>query len=204
MWYIMDAEKDAELISGFNKEINKESFEKLLTQNRLETVLNYEKVASGDVFFMPAGRIHSIGKGILLAEIQQASDTTYRIYDWNRTDDDGNPRPLHIAESLDAIDFQLQKDYKAPYPIEENKTVPIIQSPSFTTNILHTHAPVRKNFSEMDSFVVYLCVEGSFSVSYDGEITTVQTGETLLIPNIITELILVPTPMTKPLEAFMG
>ena len=204
MWYIMQAEKDAELITGFNKAINKDSFEKLLTQNRLETVLNYEKVVSGDVFFMPAGRIHAIGKGILLAEIQQSSDTTYRVYDWNRTDDDGNPRPLHIAESLEAIDFQLQKDYKTPYSSEENKTSPVIQSPCFTTNILHAHAPVRKNFSEMDSFVVYLCVEGSFSVSYDGEITTVQSGETLLIPNIITELIIVPTPMTKALEVFIG
>ena len=204
MWYIMQAEKDAELITGFNKAINKDSFEKLLTQNRLETVLNYEKVVSGDVFFMPAGRIHAIGKGILLAEIQQSSDTTYRIYDWNRTDDDGNPRPLHIAESLDAIDFQLQKDYKTPYASEENKTSPVIQSPCFTTNILHAHTPVRKDFSEMDSFVVYLCVEGSFSVSYDGEITTVQSGEILLIPNIITELIIVPTPATKALEVFIG
>jgi len=204
MWYIMQAEKDAELITGFNKAINKDSFEKLLTQNRLETVLNYEKVVSGDVFFMPAGRIHAIGKGILLAEIQQSSDTTYRVYDWNRTDDDGNPRPLHIAESLDAIDFQLQKDYKTPYASEENKTSPVIQSPCFTTNILHAHTPVRKDFSEMDSFVVYLCVEGSFSVSYDGEITTVQSGEILLIPNIITELIIVPTPATKALEVFIG
>jgi mannose-6-phosphate isomerase len=204
MWYIMQAEKDAELITGFNKSVNKESFEKLLKQNRLETVLNYEKVVEGNVFFMPAGRIHSIGKGILLAEIQQSSDTTYRIYDWNRTDDDGNPRPLHIAESLDAIDFQLQKDYKTHYSAEENKTSPIIQSPCFTTNILNACMPVRKNFSEADSFTVYLCVEGSFSVSYDGEITTVHTGEILLIPNIITELIIVPTPTVKVLEVFMG
>ena len=204
MWYIMQAEQDAQLISGFNKTINKESFEKLLTQNRLETVLNYEKVIAGDVFFMPSGRIHSIGKGILLAEIQQSSDTTYRIYDWNRTDDDGNPRPLHIAESLDAIDFQVQTDYKTHYSTEEDKTSPIIQSPCFTTNILNAHTPVRKNFSELDSFVVYLCVEGSFSVSYDGEITTVHAGEILLIPNVITELIIVPTPMVKALEVFMG
>ena len=203
MWYIMEAEKDAELIAGFNKAINKESFEKLLTQNRLETVLNHEKIVSGDVFFMPAGRIHSIGKGILLAEIQQSSDTTYRIYDWNRTDNKGNSRQLHIAESLDAIDFQIQKDYKTHYSVEENKTSPVIHSPCFTTNILSANAPVRKNFSELDSFVVYLCVEGSFSVSYDGEITPIHTGELLLIPNIITELLIVPTPKTKVLEVFM-
>jgi mannose-6-phosphate isomerase len=204
MWYIMEAEKEAELITGFNKTVNKESFAKLLTQNRLETVLNYEKVVAGDVFFMPAGRIHSIGKGIFLAEIQQSSDTTYRVYDWNRTDEDGNPRPLHIAESLDAIDFQVQKDYKTHYSTEENKTSPIIQTPCFTTNILHAHTPVRKNFSELDSFVIYLCVEGSFSVSYDKEITTVFSGEVLLIPNIISELILVPTPAVKALEVFVG
>jgi len=203
IWYIMEAEKDAELIAGFNKEINKDSFEKLLTQNRLETVLNYEKVVSGDVFFMPSGRIHSIGKGILLAEIQQASDTTYRIHDWNRTDDKGNPRPLHIAESLDAIDFQTQKDYKTHYSAETNKTSHIVQSPYFTTNILNANAPLRKDFSELDSFVVYFCVEGSFSVSYNKEITTVHTGELLLIPNIITELLIVPTPTTKALEVFI-
>jgi mannose-6-phosphate isomerase len=203
MWYIMEAEKEAELIAGFNKTIEKESFTKLLTQNRLETVLNYEKVVAGDVFFMPAGRIHSIGKGILLAEIQQSSDTTYRIYDWNRTDDKGNPRPLHVAESLNAIDFQLQKDYKTQYSVEENKTSQIIQSPYFTTNILNINIPVRKNFSELDSFVVYLCIEGSFSVSYDSEITTVHTGEVLLIPSVINELLIVPTPTTKALEVFV-
>jgi len=203
MWYIMQAEKEAELIAGFNKALNKESFTKLLTQNRLETVLNHEQVTSGDVFFMPAGRVHSIGKGILLAEIQQSSDTTYRIYDWNRTDDDGKPRPLHIAESLDAIDFQLQKDYKTHYSIEENKTSQIVQSPYFTTNILHADTPVRKNFSTLDSFVVYLCVEGSFSVSYDDEITMVHTGEVLLIPNVVTEILMIPAPTAKVLEVFI-
>ena len=204
MWYIMQAEKESKLIAGFNKMINKESFEKLLIQNRLETVLNYEQVTSGDVIFMPAGRIHSIGKGILLAEIQQSSDTTYRIHDWNRTDDDGKQRPLHIAESLDAIDFQVQKDYKTHYTAEENKTSNIIQTPYFTTNILHAKSPVRKNFSEIDSFVSYLCIEGSFSVSYDGETTTVHIGEVLLIPNIITELIIIPTPAAKLLEVFIS
>ncbi|MCL2040995.1 MAG: class I mannose-6-phosphate isomerase [Bacteroidales bacterium] len=203
MWYIMQAEKESQLIAGFNTSLNKESFTKLLTQNRLEEVLNYEKVTPGDVFFTPAGRVHSIGKGILLAEIQQSSDTTYRIYDWNRTDDNGKPRPLHVAESLDAIDFQLHKEYKTCYSVEKNKTAPIVQSPYFTTNILHAGAPVRKNFADLDSFVVYLCVEGSFSVSYDGETTTVQVGETLLIPNVITEILIVPTPSTKVLEVFI-
>ena len=203
LWYIMQAEKKAELIVGFNKTINKESFEKLLIQNRLETVLNHEKVVPGDVFLMPAGRIHSIGKNILLAEIQQSSDTTYRIYDWNRTDDKGNFRPLHVAESLDAIDFQPQKDYKTHYSIEENKISQLVQTPYFTTNILTTKTPLRKNFSELDSFVVYLCVEGAFSVSYNGEITTIQAGEVLLIPNAITELLIVPLPVVKVLEVFI-
>jgi len=203
MWYIMQAEKESKLIAGFNKTINKESFKKLLIQNRLETVLNYERVTSDDVIFMPAGRIHSIGKGILLAEIQQSSDTTYRIHDWNRTDDEGKQRPLHIAESLDAIDFQVQKDYKTHYSAEENKTSNIIQTPYFTTNILHAKSPLRKNFSEIDSFVAYLCVEGSFSVSYDNEITSVHIGEVLLIPNIITELIIMPTPVVKLLEVYI-
>jgi len=204
MWYIMQAEKDSELIAGFKKELNKESFVKLLIQNRLETVLNYEKAAPSDLFFMPAGRIHSIGKGILLAEIQQSSDTTYRIYDWNRIDNEGKPRPLHIAESLDAIDFQIQKDYKTHYSIQENNTSRLIQSPYFTTNILHSHIPVRKDFSKLDSFVVYLCVEGSFYVSYDNEITIIHTGEVLLIPNIVSEITIVPSPFVKTLEVFIA
>ena len=203
MWYIMEAEKEAKLIAGFNRTLNKDSFTKLLKQNRLETVLNHENVAHGDVFFMSAGRVHAVGKGILLAEIQQSSDTTYRIYDWNRTDDDGKPRPLHIAESLEAIDFQLQKDYKPRYSVEENKTSPIVQSLYFTTNILYANAPVRKNFADLDSFVVYLCVEGSFSVSYDDIMTTVHVGETLLIPNVVTEILIVPAPEVKVLEVFL-
>jgi mannose-6-phosphate isomerase len=152
---------------------------------------------------LPAGRIHAIGKGILLAEIQQSSDTTYRIYDWNRTDKNGNQRGLHITEALDAVDFQLQKDYKTHYSIEENKTSSIVQSSYFTTNMLHVTAPLRKNFSNLDSFVVYFCVDGSFYVNYDGEITTVNTGEVILIPNTITELLLVPTLAAKMLEVFI-
>lgn len=203
MWYVLGAEKDASLVSGFSKPIERESFVKLLTQNRLDSVLNHEEVSPGDAFYIPAGRIHSIGKGILLAEIQQASDTTYRIYDWDRKDDKGKERPLHIAEALDAIDFKVEKDYRTHYQPAENNTVPMVQAPYFTTNILIASAPVRKDFSEMDTFIVYLCVEGAFDLLYDGGKEHITAGEIVLIPNAVNNISIVPRQRVKVLEVYV-
>ncbi len=129
--------------------------------------MNYENVSRGDVFFMPAGRVHALGPGVFLAEIQETSDTTYRIYDWDRTDSDGNSRDLHMDEALDAIDFQLHKKYRTDYPVEDEKSVRLATSEHFTTNLitLEKHA-MEKDYSSLDSFVALLCTEGKAIVKW--------------------------------------
>ena len=164
MWYIFDAEKNAELISGFSKKLDKESYQKHLENKTLKSVMNFEKVKKGDVYYMPAGRVHALGPGILLAEIQQTSDVTYRIYDWDRIDEAGMMRDIHTEEALDAIDFKIQENYQTDYSPKQNATVKLVESPYFTTNLIHLTKPLKKDYSELDSFVIYVCAEGDFDL----------------------------------------
>jgi len=203
MWYIMESDKDSSLISGFKKEISKEEFKDLVLKNELESVLNYEPTKKGDVFYMPGGRVHSIGKGIFLAEIQQSSDTTYRIYDWNRKDDKGNGRKLHLEESLDAIDFKVSDNYRTEYELKKNETTPIVKSPFFITNTIQLTEAIKKDYSELDSFVVYLAVEGEVEIIYDEGVVSLKTGEAVLIPAIIQHIAINPKKSAKLLEVYL-
>ncbi len=182
MWYIIQADENAELISGFNCKTDKNSYLKHLENKNLKQILNHEKVTKGDVFYIPAGRVHALGPGLLLAEIQQTSDTTYRIYDWDRVDDKGNPRQLHIDEALDAIDFTLHNDYKTHYEQKLNKTTHLIETPFFTTNILNFNQLIEKDYEELDSFVIYTCVEGNCKLNYNSESLDFKKGEVVLLP----------------------
>jgi mannose-6-phosphate isomerase len=203
MWYILDADPGAELISGFNKKMDKETYLNLLEQKRLKEVLHIEKVSKGEVFFTPGGRIHAIGPGILLAEIQQASDCTYRIYDWDRRDEKGQERELHTGLALDAIDFNRTESAKTEYKIKEEASSKVIRSPYFNTNIIHTRQSLRKDYSEVDSFIIYLCTEGHFKVAYPEGIVEVSKGEVLLIPNLIKQLGIIPETTSTILETYI-
>jgi len=203
MWYILDAEKDAELISGFNKKVDSDIYIEHLQDKTLKDIMNIEKVDTGDVFYMPAGRVHALGPGILLAEIQQTSDITYRIYDWDRVDDKGNSRPLHIAQALDAIDFEVYDHYRTNYLKKLNQTVSLVDSPYFITNFLHFNEPVNKDLSQLDSFVIYLCAEGSTDLHYRDGSMNMKIGEVVLIPAELQGVSLVPLKETKLLEVFI-
>ncbi len=203
MWYIMEAEEDSELISGFSKKVDKETYQKYLNENRLREILNFEKARKGDVFFIPAGRVHALGPGILLAEIQQTSDTTYRIYDWDRIDTSGMKRELHTKKALDAIDFEVADTYKTRYKPEKNKTVSLVQCPQFTTNLLEYDQSISKNFEELDSFVIYMGVEGNSVLKWKGGEEKIVPGEAVVIPNIINNIELEPTGMAKLLEIYL-
>jgi mannose-6-phosphate isomerase len=165
--------------------------------------LNFEKVKSGDVFYIPAGRVHALGPGLLLAEIQQTSDTTYRIYDWDRIDAVGFTRELHTELAVDAIDYNVYKDYKIEYEVKKNETVKLVESPCFTTNMIHITQAIKKDYSELDSFVIHLCVDGEFDLRYDNERITVKKGEALLLPAIFEEVEVYPKLETKILEVYM-
>ena len=182
MWYIIEAEKGAEIVDGFQKEVTPEEYQQFLSLNRLEDILHIEYPQNGDVFFIPAGRVHALGKGLLLAEIQQSSDTTYRIYDYNRPDADGKLRQLHTAEALDAIDFAPTADGRTHYQYRPDETARLAECPYFTTNLIALNNPLRKSFSSLDSFVIYLCTDGIAAVKSLDTICPIHAGECVLVP----------------------
>jgi mannose-6-phosphate isomerase len=203
MWYVLDADENAKLIAGFNKKISQKQYLEHLQKKTLPEILNYEKVNPGDVIFMPAGRIHALGPGVLLTEIQQTSDTTYRIYDWDRKDANGNERELHIEQALAAIDFNVYPEYKTKYKPGLNETVKLVNCPYFTTNLLELAQPLQKDYTDIDSFVVYVCVEGGMKVKCGENSVNVVKGEVLLIPAILNVVEIYPERKVKFLEVFI-
>ncbi len=204
MWYILDAEKESQLIAGFNQKVNEYVYKRKIEEKKLPEIMNFEKVEKEDVFFMPSGRVHALGPGILLAEIQQTSDTTYRIYDWDRLDDSGKGRELHLDEAMEAIDFELYDNYKTAFPKIINDSNEIIDTPFFTTNLLHLTIGMEKNYEELDSFVILMAAEGTFRYSdpkgHSGEI---KAGESLLLPATQTHLGIHPLGECKILEVYI-
>ena len=203
MWYIIQADKDSEIITGFKQEINKEQYQKYFREGYLNQILNIEKAKTGEVFFIPAGRIHATGKGILLAEIQQTSDITYRIYDWDRKNKDGNSRELHTELALDAIDFSAYNNYKTPYKKIKNQSVSIAECKYFHTNILDFNKPIKKDYSLIDSFVIIMCLKGSLLIHNNSNNEQVNSGETVLIPASLDNVIFEPLGKSIILEVFI-
>ena len=204
MWYILDADPDAQLITGFNKLTERDTYLEHVKSHRLKELLNFETVAKGDVFFIPAGRVHALGPGILLAEIQQTSDTTYRIYDWDRVDPSGNPRELHTELAVDAIDFEQYDSYRSDYRPLMNRKTPVVSSPYFTTNVLIFNEEIEKDYTDLDSFVIYLCVEGETKMTIDGENYHLAKGELILLPAVVEEVVLTPVAETRILEVWIA
>ena len=182
MWYIMDADQNANLIVGFNKEVTKEEYSKSLENDTLLDLMNYETVKEGDTFFINTGKIHAIGAGVLLAEIQQTSDVTYRVFDFNRKDKDGNLRELHTEMALDAIDYEMKDDFKVGYPKVKDTVNTMVDCPYFKTNFLELTNDLDQNVSDRDSFTIYMCVGGKASISNEHGTAEIQKGETVLMP----------------------
>lgn len=204
MWFVMQADFDANLIVGFKQNCNKKTYVKYLESDKIIDLLNIEKVAEGDVFFIPTGRIHAIGAGVLLAEIQQTSDITYRIYDWNRVDADGNSRELHTDLALEAIDYKAEFPYKTRYQSVLNQTKPIVTCPYFTTNILPILGTINKNYSTNDSFVIYICTKGCVYLNYgDNQCETITCGESVLLPNSLNYITLKADEISNLLEVLI-
>lgn len=182
MWYVMDADNDAELIVGFKKDVNKEEYADSIKNDTLLELLNYETVKEGDTFFINTGKIHAIGAGVLLAEIQQTSDVTYRVFDFNRKDKNGNLRDLHTEMALDAIDYLKKDDFKVAYPRQENAVNEMVDCPYFKTNFLELSQDLKLDVSLRDSFSIYMCVGGSIEIENEYGTAAIQKGETILVP----------------------
>jgi mannose-6-phosphate isomerase len=204
MWYVVDAEPGAELIIGFAKECSHEVYLDALEAGEVESLLQKVPVTKGDVLFIPAGLVHAIGKGVVVAEIQQSSDITYRIYDYKRTDDNGNERELHTEQALDVINFDASKEPKVAYNSQINEITPLVECDYFTTNMLRFDAPVTRNYGQIDSFVAYMCLEGNLVIECNDEKTIVYKGDTVLVPACIDEIGLIPDSEVTLLEVYVA
>ena len=183
MWYVMEADAAAELIVGFDKKLAKEAYQKSVADGSILNLMHHENVAEGDTFYIPTGRVHAIGAGVLLAEIQQTSDITYRMFDYNRVDaKTGKLRDLHNDLAIDVIDFECHESYKTSYATKKNVSNALVHSPYFTSNPLIIEGSLKKDYSSLDSFVIYICVAGAIELSCNNEIFSFKRGETMLLP----------------------
>lgn len=205
MWYVMQADKNADLQVGFEKKVSKEEYIKAVEEKKLTEILNFDVVNKGDVYFIPTGRVHAIGAGVLLAEIQQTSDITYRIYDWDRQDDQGNYRDLHTEEALDALDFSVKESYNTNYTKEINEISNIVDCQYFTTSILPIDNKMIIDNSTKDSFVIYMCVSGEgVQLQSDNFMVELKLGETVLIPASVNNFEIMPKGNSELLEVYIS
>ncbi len=205
MWYIIDAEKDSELIMGFNRPINKNIFLDSIQNGTLPQLINREKTHADCCYFIPAGKIHAVGKGILLAEIQQTSDITYRIYDWERKDQDGNERELHTDLAKEALDYTYEKKHKTDFKSTINESSELVKCPYFNTHIVEFNQSMEIDYTNLDSFVIYICLDGNCEIlGEEGEKPVpLSKGETVLIPASLKSLTLKPKQKTKLIEVYI-
>ncbi len=194
MWYVVAADKGAKLITGFAEEITPREYKDRVYNGTFAEVLQTSAVEPGDVFYVPAGRVHGIGAGAFVVEIQQTSDITYRIFDYNRKDKDGKPRDLHISQAMDVINFSdVQDDFRTEYDRTENEPVEVLASPYFTTSVYDMTEEITCDYSELDSFVIFVCVEGACRLTDDARNeVTLHAGETVLLPAAVQEVTIVP------------
>ena len=181
MWYTLQADEGANLIVGFNQDMTPEKYSSHLENKTLTEILNFDNVKVGDTYFIEVGRIHAIGAGVMVAEIQQTSDITYRVYDWDRVDDDGNERELHNDLAIDAFDFNMPDNFRVAYSKIENQSNQMVSCPYFKTSYLEVTTTIKKE-NNKDSFFIYICVEGSATITYKGHSENIKKGETILVP----------------------
>lgn len=204
MWYVISASPTAFLYSGFSTEITPEEYEERVRNNTFTDVLQKYDVKPGDVFFLPAGRVHAIGAGCFIAEIQQTSDVTYRIYDYNRRDANGNPRELHTQLAKEAIDYKVYPSYKTNYEPTPNHPNELVSCKYFTTNLLDIDIPIERELHRIDSFVIYICMSGDCGLTDNkGNSLSLRRGETVLVPADTASIRIVPKEGSKLLETYI-
>lgn len=194
MWYVLQAEPNSRLYAGFKRSVSPEELKNRISDGTLTEVLAEHSVRTGDVFYIPAGRVHSICGGVMLVEVQQSSDVTYRLYDYNRLGIDGNPRTLHIDLGVRAIDYQIEKNYRSDYTECTNRAVKIVESPFFAVRVMEISKPFHRNMIKYDSFIITMCVEGDCKIHVRStkEDILLREGSAALIPAIIADYDVIP------------
>jgi mannose-6-phosphate isomerase len=204
MWYILESKPGSKIYTGFKDGVTKEIYEEAVKKGSIDKLLNIETAEPGDAFFTPAGRVHAIGAGIVLVEIQQTSDITYRIFDWNRKNTGKEKRELHTDLALEAIDFKQSGKNKIRVEPVINKSENLVSCEFFNTDIITFNRPLDKEYYSNDSFVVYICIEGEFLICWDGNSDKVTKGETVLLPAMIKEVTLKPIIEARLLEVYIN
>jgi len=182
MWYVMESAADAKLYNGLKMKITPDEYKQMVAEDTICDALAQYAVKDGDCFFIPAGRIHAIGAGCYLAEIQQTSDVTYRIYDYKRKDKDGNYRQLHTQEASECIDYCVKDDYRQQYEPKKNESQLLVECPYFNTAVYDLDEPMEIDYSELDSFVILIGLKGEGALNIDGDEVSFKAGESILIP----------------------
>ena len=206
MWYVIKADEGAHLYAGFKQEITPYEYQKRVEDGTITNVLADHHVKAGDVFYLPAGRVHAICGGILLAEVQQSSDVTYRIFDYNRPGMDGKPRELHTELAAKALDFHVIDNYRTDYTESSNKAIQIIDSPYFSVRVLEVSKPFHRDLKKYDSFIITMCIEGDckICVRSTGEEVLLKQGNSTLIPAAIADYDIIPlSGKSRILDAFI-
>ena len=206
MWYIIKADEGAHLYAGFKQSITPYEYQKRVEDGSIIEVLADHQVKAGDVFYLPAGRVHAICGGILLAEVQQSSDVTYRIYDYNRPGLDGKPRELHTKLAAQALDYHVEENYRTEYTDASNRAVQIIDTPYFDVRVMEISKPFHRNLLKYDSFIISMCIEGDCKIVIrsTGEELTLREGCSTLIPAAIADYDVIPAHgTTRLLDAFI-
>ncbi len=204
MWYVINAAPKAKLYSGFAVQSSPEDYVRRIEEGTIVDALAEYEVRPGDVFFLPAGRVHAIGAGCFIAEIQQTSNITYRIYDYDRTDAAGNKRELHTELAKDAIDYRLEKDYRTAYTPVADQPVHLVECQYFETNLLDLTQPISRDWSQLDSFVIYICMEGKVTLrDAQGNEVRLHQGQSVLVPAENPSLTLTPEGSVKLLETYI-
>ena len=188
MWYCLESDAQARLYNGLKKQITPDEYKAMVENDTITDALASYEVHEGDVFFIPAGRIHSIGAGCFVTEIQQTSDVTYRIYDFKRKDKNGNYRELHTQQAAESIDYAVQPSYRTEYQAKKDEGVQVIACPHFTTAVYDLTEPMTLDYSELDSFVILVAVKGTGRITADDETSDFQAGDSILLPATTNEV----------------
>ena len=207
MWYVIKADKGSHLYAGFKEAITPEEYQKRIVDGTIVDVLANHPVKAGDVFYLPAGSVHAICGGILLAEVQQSSDVTYRIYDYNRPGMDGKLRELHTELASQALDYTVYPNYRTQYPKEANKVHQIIHTQSFDVQLINATGKIHRDMRKYDSFVISMCLEGDckLHIKSTGDEMVLKQGSTTLIPAALADYTVEPIGQsTRLLDAFVG
>ena len=197
MWYCLGdretgrqgvQDKTPMLYNGLKQQITPEQYKQMVENDTITEALSRYEVKEGDVFFIPAGRIHAIGAGCFVAEIQQTSDVTYRIYDFKRRDKNGNYRELHTELAAESIDYTVLENYRTEYNLQKNEPQQVVTCPYFTTAVYDLDEPMTLDYADLDSFVILIGLKGSGTLTCNGQTTSLNAGETVLIPATAKEL----------------